>query len=138
VSETPLHPPEPARALSAFSRFLGFTIDHAEPGHAVMRCRFRPEFSNMAMVAHGGVVTALMDTACGVALTTDPDGVRRTRFVTVSFSLNFLAPFRDGEVTCEARVVGGGRKLKTVETRVIGPDGETLLATGHGVFRRIQ
>jgi acyl-coenzyme A thioesterase PaaI-like protein len=73
-----------------------------------------------------------------VALTTDPDGVRRTRFVTVSFSLNFLAPFRDGEVTCEARVVGGGRKLKTVETRVIGPDGETLLATGHGVFRRIQ
>lgn len=136
MSEPP-HPPEPARALSAFTRLLGFTVDHAEPGFAVMRCRWRPEFANMSLVAHGGVIAALMDTACGVALTTDPDGVRRARVVTVSFSLNYLAPFRDGEVTAEARVAGGGRKLRTVEVRVAGPDG-TLLATGHGVFRRIQ
>jgi uncharacterized protein (TIGR00369 family) len=137
VTDAP-HPPEPARSLSAFSRLLGFAVDHAAPGHAAMRCAFRPEFSNMSMMAHGGVIAALMDTACGVALTTDPDGVRRSRVVTVSFSLTYLAPFREGEITCTAQVVGGGRKLKTVETRVLGPDGTTLLATGHGVFRRIQ
>ena len=132
------HPPEPARALSAFSRYVGFEIAHAEPGFAVMRCAWKPEFVNMSGVAHGGVIAALMDTACGVALTTDPDGVRRSRVVTVSFSLTYLAAFREGTITCEARVAGGGRKLRTVETRVVGPDGETLLATGHGVFRRIQ
>jgi uncharacterized protein (TIGR00369 family) len=132
------HPHEPAFALSAFSRLMGFTIDHAEPGYAKMRVAYRPDFDNMSKVAHGGVVAALMDTACGVALTTDPDGVRRRRVLTVSFTLNYLAAFTEGEMICEARVVGGGRKLLTVETRAFGPDGETVIASGQGVFRRIQ
>lgn len=132
------HPQEPVTALSDFSRYLGFSIDRTEPGFALMRVPFREEFRNMSQVAHGGVIAALMDTACGVALTADADGVRRSRVVTVSFSLTYLAPFTDGIATCEAWVVGGGRKLKTVEVRCVGPDDETLLATGHGVFRRIQ
>lgn len=132
------HPHEPAHALSAFSRFMGFSTDHAEPGLARMRVSFRAEFDNMSKVAHGGVVAALMDTACGVALTTDPDGVRRSRVLTVSFTLNYLAAFTEGDMTCEARLVGGGRKLLTVECRAFGPDGTTVIATGQGVFRRIQ
>lgn len=132
------HPHEPVTALSDFSRYLGFTIERAEPGFALMRVPFREEFRNMSQVAHGGVIAALMDTACGVALTADADGVRRSRVVTVSFALTYLAPFTQGTACCEARVVGGGRKLKTVETKCIGADNETLLATGHGVFRRIQ
>jgi uncharacterized protein (TIGR00369 family) len=103
-----------------------------------MRVAYRPEFANMSQVAHGGVIAALMDTACGVALTTDPDGVRRTRVLTVSFSLTYLAAFTEGAITCEARDVGGGRKLRTVETRAMAADGQTVLATGHGTFRRIQ
>lgn len=117
---------------------MGFTIDHAEPGFAKLRVAYRPDFDNMSNVAHGGVVAALMDTACGVALTMDSDGVRRRRALTVSFTLNYLAPFTDGEMICEARTVGGGRKLVTVETRAFSADGETVFASGQGVFRLIR
>ena len=130
--------PPTQQPLSAFSSLLGLVVEHAEPGLAVLTCAWRPEFENMSGVAHGGVVAALMDTACGVALTTDADGVRRSRVVTVSFTLSYLAAFREGTVRCEARAAGGGRKLKTVEVRVTAPDGVTPIAVGHGVFRQIS
>jgi acyl-CoA thioesterase len=123
--------------LSAFAQLLGFTIEQAEPGFARLRVAYRPDFDNLSQVAHGGVVASLMDTACGVALTTDPDGVRRSRVLTVSFTLNYLAAFAAGEMVCEARLIGGGRKLLTVETRAFSADGETVFASGQGVFRRI-
>ena len=129
-------PPE-KQPHSAFSSLLGFVVEDAGEGYATMSCGWQPAFENMSGVAHGGVAAALMDTACGVALTTDADGVRQGRALTVSFTLSYLGAFREGTVRCEARVVGGGRKLQTVEARVIGSDGSTVIALGHGVFRRI-
>lgn len=128
----------PPGGLSAFAQLLGFSIEKAEPGFARMRVAYRPEFDNLSKVAHGGVVASLMDTACGVALTTDADGVRRRRVLTVSFTLNYLAAFVAGEMVCEARLVGGGQKLVTVESRAFSADAETVFATGQGVFRRLQ
>jgi uncharacterized protein (TIGR00369 family) len=130
--------PGAGQTLSAFTRHLGFTLIEAEPGRAVLHCPFRPEFTNMSGVAHGGVAAALMDTACGVALTAQADGRRAGKVVTVMFSLNFLAPFRDGmEALCEARVLGGGAKLASAEARMTDAATGALLATGHGSFRRI-
>lgn len=123
--------------MSAFARHLGLVLEAAGSGRAVLYCAWRPEFENMSGVAHGGVVASLMDTACGMALTVDADGVRRGRVVTVSFSLSYLAAFREGTIRCEAQVTGGGRRLQTVEARVTGADGHTLIALGQGVFRRI-
>lgn len=122
--------------LSAFARHLGFVLLRAEPGLAVLRCAWRPEFANMAEVAHGGVVASLIDTACGVALTVDAGGRRVGRVVTVSLTLNYLAPFAGGAIVAEARLVGGGRRLQTAEVRVQAEDGG-LVATALGVFRHI-
>ena len=129
-------PPE-KQPQSAFADLLGFVVEEAGAGFATMSCAWQPAFENMSGVAHGGVTAALMDTACGVALTTDADGVRRGRALTVSFTLSYLAGFSGGTVRCEARVIGGGRKLQTVEARVMGPDGHTVVAVGQGVFRRL-
>ena len=124
--------------LSPFSELLGLRVDRAEPDYARLRCAWQPSFTNMSGVAHGGVVASVMDTACGVALTADENGKRQGRVVTVSFSLNYLAPFREGEeIVCEAWVVGGGRKLKTVRVQVTDANEVTVIATGHGVFRHI-
>ncbi len=123
--------------LSAFSVELGLQVTEAVPGRARIVCDWQPMFANMAGVAHGGVVTAIMDTACGVALTAGADGKRAGKVATVSFALSFLAPFAEGDrVTATAQDVGGGKSLRTAQVRLEGPNG-TVLATGHGVFRRI-
>ena len=125
-----------------FSRFaaeLGLAVEAAGPGHARIRCPWRDGFGNMIGVAHGGVVVSVMDSACGIALTAAPDGTRgEGRVVTVSLTVNFLAPFRAGDaLVAEARAEGGGRKLVTARVECRREDG-TPVALGQGVFRRLD
>ena len=125
--------------FATYASELGLRVEAASPGHARLRCPWRAGFANMIGVAHGGVVTAVMDTACGVALTADADGTRGDgRVVTVSLTANFLAPFREGDtLVAEAETAGGGRKLVTMRVRCARDDG-TPVAVGQGVFRRLD
>jgi 1,4-dihydroxy-2-naphthoyl-CoA hydrolase len=58
---------------------------------------------------HAGSVITLADTACGFACTASlPEGA--TSFTTIELKANFLGTAKAGErVTCEARLVHGGR-----------------------------
>ena len=124
--------------FAAYAKELGLAVEAASPGRARLRCPWRAGFSNMIGVAHGGVVAAVMDSACGVALTADEDGARgEGRVVTVSLTVNYLAPFREGDaLVAEAEIEGGGRRLVTMRVRCRRDDG-TPVAVGQGVFRRL-
>jgi 1,4-dihydroxy-2-naphthoyl-CoA hydrolase len=85
-------------------------IDIHEVRHGVARGRFAVEKRHMAPngFLHAASIIALVDTACGYGcLASVPEGA--TGFTTIELKANYLGTTRDGTVTCEARMVHGGR-----------------------------
>lgn len=57
---------------------------------------------------HAASVIALVDSACGYGcVISKPDEV--VGFTTIELKCNFLGTVRDGAITCDARLVHGGR-----------------------------
>lgn len=93
-----------------------------------------PELSNSMGMAHGGLVTTLMDAVMGGACrSSQPEGAS---VVTIDMQAQFLAPAR-GKVTATARVVRASRTLIFAECEVRDGDGD-LCAKGSGVFRPVD
>ena len=53
---------------SAFNQFLGTEIEHSAEGESRVALDLEPHLLNRRGVAHGGVVSALLDTALGAAV----------------------------------------------------------------------
>jgi len=87
---------------------LGLSWDQAERG--LVRGRFKVTQHHMAPngFLHAAAVIALVDSACGYGCVLSlPEGA--TSFTTIELKTNFLGTARDGTVTCEARLIHGGR-----------------------------
>ena len=85
-------------------------MDIYEVRHGVARGRFAVEKRHMAPngFLHAASIIALVDTACGYGcLASVPEGA--AGFTTIELKANYLGTARDGTVTCEARMVHGGR-----------------------------
>lgn len=64
----------PSRAMMARDRAsaaLGMTVEHDEPGHAVVSMTVREDMTNGFHITHGGLVFALADTAFAIACNED-------------------------------------------------------------------
>jgi len=78
---------------------------------------------------HGGIVTAIVDSACGyAALSLMPAG---TEVLTVEYKVNFLAPARGARLVARGRVMRPGRTISVCSGDVVAVDGAetTLIAT---------
>lgn len=126
--------PEP---LSNFSQLLNIRVKEARPGVAVVTAEVDDRMMNMIGVAHGGVPVSVMDTACGIAATTEEDGSRPTRVVTLSLNTQFVRPVHQGTITATARKRGGGQSTVMMDAEVHDAHGH-LLAFAQGVFKRIR
>jgi uncharacterized protein (TIGR00369 family) len=105
-------------------KLLGFELEAAEAGRAVLRMRVRPRHKQVHGVVHGGVLAALADTAGGLATyVTLPRG---TRLATVEIKINYLEPVDQGTVRADARVLRKGRNFAVVDCEVL--DGTGRLA----------
>jgi len=107
-----------------FPAFLGMEIEGLQSGIAKLSLKHRPELTQGMGILHGGVVTALCDTAVGVALMTmiaDDD-----KILTLEMKVNFLAP-ADDDVVSEARIIHKGHKTAVGDVEIKKPDG-TLVA----------
>lgn len=122
---------------SPFARLIGMEFGPAGPGHAEVALTLREDHMNFSGLGHGALAMALMDTACGIALTADETGTRTRRVVTVSFTTGYLAPLIAGRVVATARILGGGRRLKTCAAEVRDETGR-LMASGQGVFQYLR
>ncbi|GGN01287.1 hypothetical protein GCM10007092_14150 [Thermus composti] len=71
-----------------FTRHLGAELLEARPGEVAFALEVRPEFYQHLGVAHGGVITALLDNA----LTFAGGTVLGAEVLTVEFKVNFLRP----------------------------------------------
>ncbi len=87
-----------------FEDLLAMSIERATEGEAVLSLPFLVKYAQGGGFLHGGVLTALADTAVAMAIKTVlPPG---TVFATTELTTRFLAPVRQGRVTARATVTG--------------------------------
>ncbi|MBR1229792.1 MULTISPECIES: PaaI family thioesterase [unclassified Bradyrhizobium] len=115
-------------------RTLGISIARLEPGEVELAMAYSAELTQQNGFVHAGIVTAGLDSACGIAaFTLMPVG---SDILTVEFKTNLLAPARGQRFAFRASVVKPGRTLTVCEGRAYAEhDGvETLVATMTGTL----
>ena len=116
-----------------FNRFLGIRGERVEPGHGVLVLPVRPEFVGdpRRPALHGGVLSALIDTAGGVAAWSAL--AHGESVSTVDLRVDYLEPARvQGTLRAEAELVRKGNRVCHVRVAVT-QDG-VLVAEGRGVY----
>ncbi len=119
-----------------FNKLLGMRVVTMEKGHVAIEVPFRPELVGDAArpALHGGVLSALADTAGGAALWSgveDPRG----RVSTIDLRIDYLRPARLETIVADARVVRLGNRVGVVDVRLYHPGAEhETVATGKGVY----
>jgi uncharacterized protein (TIGR00369 family) len=113
---------------------LGISIARLEPGEVDLAMPYSVDLTQQNGFVHAGIITAGLDSACGIAaFTLMPDG---SDILTVEFKTNLLAPARGERFAFRATVVKPGRTLTVCEGRAYAlRDGiETLIATMTGTL----
>lgn len=138
TTRTPQDRPGIIRDETGAQRLIGYVLD-VGAGDGTARCWLDLDHRHLNRHdrLHGGIAAALLDNASGAAgsLSMDPGG--RHPWLTLSMTVNYLAPGRPGRITATARITGGGRRTKFVEAELRHEDG-TLIATSTGVFQPIR
>ena len=115
-------------------RTLGISIARIAPGEVDLAMGYAPEFTQQNGFVHAGIITAGLDTACGIAaFTLMPAG---SDILTVEFKTNLMAPARGERFAFRATVVKPGRTLTVCEGRAyaIHDGADTLIATMTGTL----
>src|SRR5688572_19235308 len=126
MAETPRDPDYEHRVRASFARqaamtSMGARLADIAPGEVTLELSFRQELTQQHGFLHAGIITSLMDSACGYAalsLMEPGAGV-----LSVEFKVNLLAPARGDRFRAVGRVVRAGRTLTvtTAEFRVVEP-----------------
>ena len=109
------------RCKESFNRqglmtLFGAELVEAADGRAVIEVPYRDDLTQQHGYFHGGVVTAIADTACGyAAYTTMPEDAS---VLTVEFKINLINPAAGDRLRAEAEVRKAGRTLVVVAARV--------------------
>ncbi len=133
-----LDEPAAARVRDTFARqpftvSSGIRLARIGPGFAEIVLPAREDLMQHHGHVHGGVVSALADTAGGfAAYTLFPDG---SEILTVEYKINFLAPAR-GDLLGRGRVTKAGRTLTVTQVEVLA--GDTLCATCQQTLIRLD
>lgn len=92
---------------SGYRRTMGMRIVRAPNAEAIVECEVTPPYANTQGVAHGGLISGLIDTAAGIAAKLGA-GDAQLPVATVSLTIHYHRPGRVG------------RTLRAVGRRVSG------------------
>jgi uncharacterized protein (TIGR00369 family) len=121
-----------ARPVSHAWAWLGIHEVELGDGVAVLEMAATENMANHAGFVHGGMISALADSAMGRSLRTLTPRVARA--MSFDLKLSFIAPAKVGEtLRATGRVIHAGRRTMVAECRVEGPGGR-LVATASGTF----
>jgi uncharacterized protein (TIGR00369 family) len=96
-------------ARQTFMTTLGAELAAVEPGLVIIELAFRDDLVQQHGFLHAGVVTSVVDSACGyAALSLMPAGAG---VVSVEFKVNLMAPAVGERFRATGRVVRAGRTL---------------------------
>ena len=113
-------------------RTLGISIARLEPGEVDLKMDYSPDLAQQHSFIHAGIITAGLDSACGIAaFTLMPAG---SDILTVEFKTNLLAPARGERFAFGATVVKPGRTVCEARAYATHNGVETLIATMSGTL----
>lgn len=115
--------------LIPFNKTLGMKVDDIGDGTCVIRVPARAEhIGNFVLPAiHGGVLSALADSAGGLAVFTRLDD--RHSCATLDLRIDYLRPARaDQDLVARAEVVRLGNRVAVVNVDIFHPEDERPLA----------
>ena len=102
---------------------LGAELVSATEGEVIIEIPYRDDLLQQHGFLHAGVVTTVIDTACGyAALTQMPEG---SEVVTVEFKINFMAPAVGDRFIAKASVVRAGKTLTITQGDVYAYSNDT-------------
>ena len=120
------------RAHSPAWAWLGLELVATGEGSATVEMTPTEDMANHSGFVHGGMISALADSAMGRSLRTVRPGV--VRAMSFDLKLNFINAAKIGEtLKATGRVVHAGRRTMVASCRVEGRDGR-LIATASGTF----
>ena len=104
---------------------LGVQVVEIAPGRVVLDLPFRADLTQHHGYLHAGILTTVMDSACGyAAFTLMAPGAE---VLTVEFKTNFLAPAQGAVLRCTGEVVRSGRTLTVCRGEALS-DGRVIAA----------
>lgn len=116
---------------SPFNRWLGIQVTELTDTSVTFLVEARPEWvsSPERQSVHGGVVSALLDTAADFALI----GTIGLPVPTLDLTVHYLRAVTAGPLTVVGRLVKPGRVISTAEAELRDAHGK-VLAVGRGTF----
>ena len=127
------------RASFATQRFmisLGARLERIAPGEVTIALPFRSDLTQQNGFLHAGVVTSVVDSACGyAALSVMEPGAD---VLSVEFKVNLLAPAQGTEFLAVGRVVRSGRTLVVVSGEMRAGDTVVALMQGTMIARSVS
>lgn len=107
---------------------FGCVLESVAAGAVTIRMPFREDLTQQHGFLHAGVVTTVVDSACGyAALSMMPEGAG---VLSIEFKVNLLAPARGEAIVARAKVVKPGRTISVVSGEVFAlRDGQEHLCT---------
>jgi uncharacterized protein (TIGR00369 family) len=125
----------------AFNKLLGLKVESFDPEAPKLRFDMRPELvgNPRRQILHGGVISATLDVAGGLAimlqLAHEMDGTPETfpNIGTIDLRVDYLRPGRGKHFIASARVVRKGSRIAVIHMELHNDAGE-LIATGAGAY----
>jgi len=125
-------------AKQSFMATLGAELRTVTVGEVTIALPFRADLTQQHGFLHAGVVTSVVDSACGyAALTVMEPGAA---VLSVEFKLNLLAPAQGSEFVAIGRVVRAGRTLVVCsgELHAIHNERDTVVALMQGTMMAVR
>ncbi|MCH2506406.1 MAG: PaaI family thioesterase [Dehalococcoidia bacterium] len=108
---------------------LGAVVGKVEPGQVEIEMPFQAHLTQQHGFIHGGIVTSILDSACGYAAfsLSAPDSA----VLTVEYKVNFVAPAKGESLVARGQVLRPGASITVCKGNVVAYDGgeEKLVTT---------
>lgn len=105
---------------------LNATLDKVESGLVQISSKFNDTLSQQHNFFHAGVMTSIVDSACGyAAMTLVPTN---KDILTVEFKINFIRPGNTSKLIAVGEVIQSGKTLTICEGNVYDDTGQKLIA----------
>ncbi len=105
-------------------RILGYRIARLSRGEAVVEMETTTDHYNPMGTVHGGVITAIADSAMGIAQGSSLQPGETT--TTLELKINFLRPVFNTRLYAHGTVTKSGRTISLVECEVYDQDGRMV------------
>jgi len=118
---------------------LGMTVIHAARGMAIMKLPYQERLigNPETGVIHGGVVTTLIDTVCGLASITAPE--EPSRVATLDLRIDYLRPATPKrDLFARAEVYKLTRNVAFLRAEAYEDDPRDLVASAASTFMFVQ